>query len=85
MNAVWSIALPLVLARAADPVPDPADVKPGWIGLITVAALAAASLFLWFSLRKQLKRIQVPREDEGADEPGGLEAEGETERHDQGR
>jgi hypothetical protein len=63
MNAVWLIALPLV-SRAADPVPAPEDVRPGWIALITVVSLCAASLFLWFSMRKQLRRIQVPREGE---------------------
>ena len=61
------VTLPLLLARAADPVPAPEDVKPGWIALITVVSLCAASVFLWFSMRKQLRRIQVPREDE---EPG---------------
>jgi protein-S-isoprenylcysteine O-methyltransferase Ste14 len=64
MNAVWLVALPLVLAGAADPVPAPEDVRPGWIALITVVSLCAASLFLWFSMRKQLRRIQVPREGE---------------------
>jgi hypothetical protein len=73
MSTVWlvesllSVATALVglVGQATDPVPDPQDVKPGWIALITVASLCAASLLLWFSMRKQLRKIQVPREDEG--------------------
>ena len=56
-----------LVAWATDPVPDPADVKPGWIALITVLALCAASLLLWFSMRKQIKRIQVPRDGDEID------------------
>ncbi len=66
MNTVWLTAS--LLARAADPVPAPEDVKPGWIALITVAALCAASLLLWFSMRKQLRRIQVPRDEVPAED-----------------
>ena len=70
MSTVWLSSI--VLALAADPVPDAKDVRPGWIALVTVVALCAASLFLWFSMRKQIRRIQVPREDETsgpADQP----------------
>ena len=68
-QGLWLLTLPL-LARAADPVPDAKDVRPGWIALVTVLLLCAASLFLWFSMRKQLRRIQVPRdaEDQPADD-----------------
>ena len=71
------IVLPL-LARAADPVPAPEDVRPGWIALVTVLALVAASVFLWFSMRKQLGRIQVPREGEESEAPTGPEARPEV-------
>ena len=69
MTTVWLTESLLSLATglvglATDPVPDPQDVRPGWIALVTVASLCAASLLLWFSMRKQLRRIQVPREDE---------------------
>jgi hypothetical protein len=57
--------LVLLLPLAADPVPEPSDVKPGGIALLVVSLLVAASIFLWFSMRKQLGRIQVPR-DRGA-------------------
>ena len=62
------LVLPL-LARAADPVPEPEDVRPGWIALVTVLALVAACVFLWFSMRKQLGRIRVPRDGEEPVEP----------------
>jgi protein-S-isoprenylcysteine O-methyltransferase Ste14 len=62
MNTVWLLVLSL--PSLADPVPEPEDVQPGWIALVTVLSLCAASLFLWFSMRKQLRRIQVPREGE---------------------
>jgi protein-S-isoprenylcysteine O-methyltransferase Ste14 len=63
MNAAWLLTLPLLVGRAADPVPAAEDVRPGWIAVVTVVLLCAASVFLWFSMRKQLRRIQVPRED----------------------
>lgn len=59
---VWLLTLPL----AADPVPEPEDVRPGWIALITVLLLIAASTFLWFSMRKQIRRIRVPEDDQDA-------------------
>jgi protein-S-isoprenylcysteine O-methyltransferase Ste14 len=65
MNAVL-LALPVLVGQATDPVPAPEDLRPGWIALVTILLLCGASLFLWFSMRKQLRRIQVPREDEEA-------------------
>ena len=69
MSTVWLSSI--VLALATDPVPDAKDVRPGWIALVTVVSLCAASLFLWFSMRKQIGRIQVPREDEQPEGPTG--------------
>jgi hypothetical protein len=46
---------------------DPNVVKPGWIALLIVLALGAATALLWLSMRKQLKRIDVDRD--GADDP----------------
>ena len=37
-----------------------ADAAPGWLPLLMVLILALALLFLWFSLRKQVGRIDVP-------------------------
>lgn len=64
----WSHDLLLgLLPFAADPVPEPEDVKPGWIAFVVVMALVAASILLWLSMRKQLGRIRVPREGGEAD------------------
>jgi hypothetical protein len=46
---------------------DPNVVKPGWTALIVTAVLAAAIVLLYLSLRKQMRRINVPYAD---DEPG---------------
>lgn len=45
---------------------DPNVVKPGWVALLIVLALAAATFLLWRSMGKQLKRIDVDRD--GADD-----------------
>ena len=44
--------------------PAPEDVKAGWLGLVVWLALALAVVFLAFSLRKHLKRVDF---DEGPD------------------
>jgi hypothetical protein len=46
---------------------DPNVVKPGWIALLIVLALAVATFLLWRNMGKQLKRIDVDRA--GADDP----------------
>lgn len=46
---------------------DPNVVKPGWVALLIVLALGAATFLLWRSMAKQLKRIDVDRA--GADAP----------------
>ena len=50
---------------------DPNVVKPGWIALLIVLALGAATVLLWFSMRKQLKRIDVDRDGADAPAPSG--------------
>lgn len=60
MNIVlvgWFAVAPLA-AKA----PNPADVKPGWLGFVMFLALAAATVLLWLSFRKQLKRINFDEE-----------------------
>lgn len=67
----WSLTL-LHLVPAADPVPDDSEVQPGpWMAVV-ILLLIAASVFLWFSMRKQMGRIRVPRRDE-PDAPGHSE------------
>lgn len=68
----WSCDLLLTLMPlAADPVPEAEDVKPGWIAFVVVMSLVAASTLLWFSMRKQLGRIRVPREGAETDTATG--------------
>jgi hypothetical protein len=55
MTTLWVLAV--MLPMAAGTAPDPADVKPGWLGLGVFLALAAATLLLWLSFRRQLKKV----------------------------
>ncbi len=54
--------------------PDPADVKPGWLGFGMFLALAVAVVLLWLSFRKQLKKIDF---EEEPDETGNGSAKDE--------
>jgi hypothetical protein len=64
MNVLW-VLLPLV-----QKVPDPADVKPGWLGFGMFVALAVAVVLLWLSMRRQLKKIDFEEEpDPPREEP----------------
>jgi hypothetical protein len=68
MSSAWTVLVPLV-TRA----PDPSDVKAGWLAFGVFLALAAAVVFLAFSFRKQLRKVnfeekEIPRRgsrDEG--------------------
>jgi protein-S-isoprenylcysteine O-methyltransferase Ste14 len=42
---------------------DPNIVRPGWTPLFVVLLLAVAMVFLYFSMRKQFRKISVPKED----------------------
>jgi hypothetical protein len=70
MNTLLAVLAPLV-----DKAPDPADVKPGWLGFGVFLALAVAVAFLWFSMRKQLKKVDF---EEEPDEPKRQEPNGGT-------
>jgi hypothetical protein len=61
MNTPLVVLLPLVQKG-----PDPADVKPGWLGFGMFIALAVAVVLLWLSMRRQLKKIDFVEEP---DEP----------------
>lgn len=55
MTTLWLVTvIGLPLATKA---PDPADVKPGWLGFGMFLALAAATVLLWLSMRRQLKKV----------------------------
>ena len=71
LEAAWVVIVPLV-----DEVPDPADVKPGWLGFSVFLLLVAAVVFLAFSFRKQLKKVDFEEDPDGAG-PSGDEADGD--------
>ncbi len=58
MNTLWVAVLPLAAKG-----PNPADVKPGWLGFAVFLALAAALVLLMMSFRKQLKKIDFEEQD----------------------
>ena len=48
---------------------DPNIVKPGWIPLLITIGLAAVMVLLFFSLRRQFRRIDVTRSQPGVPDP----------------
>jgi hypothetical protein len=52
---------------------DPNIVKPGWIPLLITIGLAAVMVLLFFSLRKQFRRIDVSRSQPGVPDPEAAE------------
>ena len=70
-----STLLLTVVVPLVDKAPDPEDVKPGWLGFGVFLLLAAAVVFLAFSFRKQLRKVdfeerEEPRAGDGEDRPG---------------
>jgi hypothetical protein len=59
---------------------DPDDVKPGWIALLIVLALAVATFLLWRSMNTQLGRIKAPKRGEVPPPEGEPTADGRAER-----
>jgi hypothetical protein len=55
------VLLAMLLPLAAKG-PNPADVKPGWLGFSVFLALAVATLLLWLSFRKQIKKVDFEEE-----------------------
>jgi hypothetical protein len=47
---------------------DPNVVRPGWTALVVTLLLAAALVLLYLSMRRQFRKISIPRE-ETDDEP----------------
>jgi len=69
MTTLHALLLPLAVKG-----PDPADVKPGWLGFVMFLALAVATVLLWLSFRKQLKKIDFevePDPPKQRKQPGG--------------
>jgi len=46
---------------------DPNLVKPGWTPLIITLLLGVAVVLLFLSMRRQFRKISIPRTDEGDD------------------
>jgi len=57
------------LVRLMDADEAAANVRPGWIPLLIVLALGAFVAFLYFSMKKQLGKIDFP-EDTSEEENG---------------
>ncbi|WP_405061499.1 hypothetical protein OG474_07575 [Kribbella sp. NBC_01505] len=51
---------------------DPNSVRPGWVALLIVLAIGAATVLLWRNMGKQLKKIDFV--EEGADAPAASSA-----------
>ena len=48
---------------------DPDVVKPGWTPLIITVLLGIAMVLLFLSMRRQFRKISIPREDEADEAP----------------
>ena len=69
-DTVWTT----VLVPLLDEVPQPDEVRPGWVSTALMLSLIAVTVLLWFSLRKQLGKVKF---DEDADrEPEAGDSEG---------
>jgi protein-S-isoprenylcysteine O-methyltransferase Ste14 len=59
---------------------DPSTVRPGWIAFVVVLLLAIALVFLFFSMRRQFRKINISDPEEpsepGAASTSGRDAEG---------
>lgn len=75
-TVLWTVLVPLV-----DEVPDPEDVKPGWLGFGVFLALAAVLVLLFFSFRKQLRKVDFEEEPDAPGAEAGPAGEpGESDR-----
>ena len=50
---------------------DPNVVKPGWTPLIIMIVLGAVMVLLFFSMRRQFRKINVPDGRDGSGAPDG--------------
>ena len=73
MTTLWSVLVPL----ATKP-PNPNHVVAGWLGAVVLLALAAGVVFLGFSLRKHLGKVDF--DDGSTPEPPKGEQTGEPKR-----
>lgn len=76
----------LTAVSLAQDIPDPNDVKPGWIGFVVVVLLAVALVVLLLSFRKQLRKVDAnpqfdDRAEGGAEKDDHVESNGGAERN----
>jgi hypothetical protein len=48
---------------------DPSTARPGWAALVVVLLLAVAMVFLFFSMRRQFRKINVGPSDQPPSSP----------------
>jgi hypothetical protein len=48
---------------------DPGTARPGWAALVVVLLLAVAVVFLYFSMRRQFRKINIGPPDEPPSSP----------------
>ena len=61
----------LVVQAATTTVPDPAEVKPGWLALVIVLLMGLATFLLWRSMNHQLKKVDFDDGTEPEDTGNG--------------
>ena len=66
MTSALGPVLDTVLAKAP---PNPNDVVGGWVAFLVVVAMGAAVVFLYFSLKKQLGKVNFEEEPDPRQAP----------------
>lgn len=74
MNTLLVLAVSAATTTSNEDVP----VRPGWTPLLIVLAMGAFVVFLFFSMRKQLRRINVPGDPQGTPEGTDVTPEKDT-------
>jgi hypothetical protein len=66
MSSLWVLG---VVVALVDKPPDPKDVGQGWWGFVVFLALAVATVLLWLSFRRQLRKIDFKEEPDAPPGP----------------
>ena len=72
----------LTMVRLLDDVPEPDEVTPGWVYPLVFFGLVLATLLLWLSMRKQLKKVRFDETPDGTATPDAPGTAGSTEKQD---
>jgi hypothetical protein len=62
VDLAWTVVVPLL-----DDVPKPDEVRPGGLAMVLMVALIVATVLLWMSMRKQLRKVTF--DENAADDP----------------